>query len=127
MAEDRDGSSGSGQVKGERKDATNSSDGARDFSAVNGASVPGVGGGMGDTFKHEFGRDTTIGRGDGDGFVEDLKEAFDSQSFVVATGDAVMTNFEDLGHGNEITFELAVVVNDNQAAEANFQKDLLHE
>ena len=82
---------------------------------------------MGDAFEHEFGRDATIGGGDGDGLVEDLKEAFDSQSFVVATGDAVVTNFEDLSHGDEITFKLAVVVDNNQAAKANFQKDLLHE
>ena len=127
MAENRDGSGRGGQIERKRENATDSGDGARDLSSINGASVPGICCGVGDAFEHELGRNTTIGGGDGDGFVENLKESFDSQGFMIAAGDAMVTDLEDFGHGDEITFKLAVVVDDNQAAETNFQEDLLHE
>ena len=46
---------------------------------------------------------------------------------MVATGDAVVADLEDVSHSNEVAFEFAVVVNDNEATEADLKKDVLHE
>jgi len=100
---------------------------AGDVSTVNGASVPGVGGGLGYTVEHELGRDTSVSRLDGNGFVENSEPPFDMECFVVAAGDAVEGDAEDVAHGNEVTFEFAVVVDDDEAAQTGFEKHMAHE
>lgn len=85
VAEDGGRRCRSGEIEWKREDATNGGDRTRNIGAVDGAGVPGVGGGLSDAVEHELGRYCAIGRVNGDGLVEHFEEAFDGESFVVAT------------------------------------------
>jgi len=82
---------------------------------------------LGDAVEHKFGRDATISGFNGDSFVENLEPTFDMKSFVIATGDAVVGDAKNLAHGNKITLEFAVIVNDDKAAEAGLEEHVAHE
>ena len=126
-AENRDGRRSGGQVKRERKDATDGGDRARNFGAFDGAGVPGVSSGLGDSVEELLRRDAAVSGVDRDGFVEDTEEAFDGKGFVIAAGDAVMVDLQDVAHGDEVALEFAVVVDNNEAAETDFEENVAHE
>ena len=46
---------------------------------------------------------------------------------MVAFGDAVVTDIECATHGDKVRFEFAIVVDYNEAAEADFQWEGFHE
>jgi hypothetical protein len=69
---------------------------------------------------------STIVGGDGDSFVEKTMEVFDTDSFMIATSSNVNIDIEDGADFVKETFESTAVVDRNQTAEANFQKDFLN-
>jgi len=116
-----------GEIKGESEDTADGGNGTWDVSAIDGAGVPSVGSSLGNTVEHELGGDTAVGRFDGNGFVEDSEPSLNMEGFVVAAGDAMEGDAEDVAHGNEVTFEFAVVVDDDKAAQTGLEKHMAHE
>lgn len=87
--------------------------------------VPGIGGNV-----TSFGEDlvgVATSTFDGDDLVEETVEAFDAEAFVVATGEGNPANFESCAHLLEDVFELAVIVDDDYASDANTEKDVFKE
>ena len=75
------------EIKREAKRPTNDGDTTNNISAVNRAAVPGVGSSMGSF--DEDGVGATIVTGNGDSFVQEAVEVFDTNSFVVAASSDV--------------------------------------
>ena len=46
---------------------------------------------------------------------------------MVAFGNAVVTDIECATHGDKVRFEFAIIVDHNEAAEADFQQEGFHE
>ena len=63
----------------------------------------------------------------GDAFVEHAEESFHRKGLMIAFGDAMVADGEGLTHGDEAGFEFAVIVHNNKATEADFQKEGFHE
>jgi hypothetical protein len=118
---------GSGDVKWEREDTADSGNGAGDVGTVDGTSVPSVSGGLGNAVEHELGWNSTGAGFDGEGLVENFEPTFDGEGFVVARGDAIVTDVEELAHSDEVTFEFTVGIDNNKAAKTDFEKDMSHE
>jgi len=127
ISENRCRGARSGNVKRERKDTADSGNGAGNVGAVDGTGVPSVSGGLGDAFKHKLGRNTAGAGFNGEGLVEDFEPTFDGEGFVVARGNAIVADVEELAHSDEVTFEFTVGIDDNKAAETDFEKDVAHE
>jgi hypothetical protein len=111
------------EIKGETKRATDSRNTANNIGAVNRAAVPGVGSSVGSFDEDCVG--TTIVAGNSNSFVEEAVEVLDADSLVIATSSNMEIDIEDRADFFEETFEGATVVDDNQTAEADFQKNIL--
>ena len=57
----------------------------------------------------------------GDGFIEEPMEVFDTDGLVVTTGSDMEFDMKNCADFLEETFEGAAVVNDDQPAEADFE------
>lgn len=77
VAKGWDGWRSGGKIKGKSEDTADGSNGTGNIGAIDGAGVPCVSRGLGDTVEEELGGDGAIGSVDGDGFVEYFEEAFD--------------------------------------------------
>jgi len=122
-----DGRCGERKVERKGKSATDGGDTAWDVGAIDGAGVPSVGSGVGGASENGGRFDATVGRLNGDGFVEDAEEAFDREGLVIAGSDGVKTDFENRTHVLEEAFEFAIVVDNDEAAEADAKENGLHE
>lgn len=112
------------QVKGEAKGTTNSRDTADDVSAIDWATVPGIGSSMGSFNKNSS--STTVTGSNGDSFVQEPVEAFDTNSFMVATRSNMEINVKKGAHRFKNTFESAAIINHNKTTKADFEEDILN-
>jgi hypothetical protein len=110
-------------VKKETEGPSNSRDAADDVCAIDRAAVPGIGGGVSCFDKDGIGA-MVIG-GNGNSFIQKLMGVFNTDSFVVAFGSNVEGDVKEKADGFEKTFESAAVVNNDNAAETNFEEDIL--
>jgi hypothetical protein len=69
----------------------------------------------------------TIRAGDGDGFVEVAEEAFDADGFVIAARSRVETDAKEGTSIGKNAAKSTASINDDEAAHADFEKDLLEE
>jgi hypothetical protein len=119
----RDGRKTEIERKAER--TTDSWDAANNVGAIYGTAVPSIGGGMGSLDEDCVG--SSIVGGDGDCFVQETMEVFDADSLVIATSGDMNINVEDRANSLEEAFESTAIVDDDQSAEADFEKDFLDE
>jgi len=115
----RGGGRAQAEIEREAKRATDSRDAADNISTVDGAAVPCIGSGMGG-FDENSVSSTVIGS-DGDGFIEEAMEVFDTDSFVVAASGNMDIDIQNGADGLEETFEGTAVVDNDETAEADFQ------
>jgi len=127
FTEDGDGRCRERKVKGKGKSATDGGHAAWYIGAIDGAGVPSVSGCVSGASENGGRFDAAVGGLNGDGFVEYAKEAFDRESFVIAGSDRVKTDLKNRAHVVEKAFELAIVVDNNEAAEADAKENGLHE
>jgi hypothetical protein len=113
------------EIERETKWATDSGDAANDVGAINRTAVPGIGGGVSSLDEDCVG--ASIIGGDGNCVVQESVEVFDANSFVVATSCDMNINVEDGANSLEEAFESAAVIDNDQPAETDFQKDFLDE
>lgn len=52
-----------------------------------------------------------------------LKKCLMDRAFLVLLGDEVVADVEEVAHGNEVRLEFAVIISDNQAAQAHFEEE----
>jgi hypothetical protein len=98
---------------------------ADDVGPVNGTAIPSIGGEHG-SFDPDKGR-AAVGAGDGDGFVQISKEAFDTDGLVVAVGSGVEANTKESAGIGKNTAKSAACVDNNEATHTDFQEDLLEQ
>ena len=120
VTKDGFGRVGERDIERELEGAADSCDAADDIGAIDGTSVPGVGGGLGDGGKHVSGRGCAVLAGNGNSFIEGAEEAFDGESFVIAFCERVEAEAEGFTHCLKVTAEFAIGVADDKAAEAHF-------
>jgi len=113
------------EVKRKTKGAADSRNTANDIGTVDRAAVPSVGSSMGGFDKNSVG--TTVVGCDCNSFVQKSVKVFNTDGFVIAAGGDMDIDIEDVADFLEETFEGAAVVDDDQAAEADFQKNILDE
>ena len=111
------------EVVGEAEGPADSRNAANNVSAINGAAVPSVGSSMGGFDENSVG--TAIVTSNSDSFVQEAVEVFDTNGFMIATGCDMEIDAEDGADFFEETFEGTAVVDNNEAAEANFQENVL--
>jgi hypothetical protein len=68
---------------------------------------------------------TSIVAGNGNGFVEETVKMFDANSFVIAASSDMKVNVQNGTDLCEEALEGTTVIDNNQSAEANFQKKVL--
>jgi hypothetical protein len=114
------------EIKRKMKRATGSWNAANNVGAVNSrTAIPGTGGSM-----SSFGKDgvgATIVGGDGNDFAKEPVKVFNANSLVVAVSSDMNINIQNRANRLEKAFESTAVIDDDQAAETNFQKDFLNE
>jgi hypothetical protein len=111
------------QVEGKSERATDSWNTPNNISAVDRAAVPGVSSGM--SGFDEDGVGAAIIGGDGNGFVKEPMKVFDADGFVVAASSDMEIDSKDGADFFEKAFEGAAVVDDDQTAETDLEKDIL--
>jgi len=121
----RSGGRGRAQAKVERetKRSSNSGNTANNISTVNGADVPSVSSGVRSFNKN--GISAAIIGSNSDSFIEESVELFNSDSFVIAASSDVEVNGKSSANSLEESFKSAAVVDDNQTAKSDFQKNFL--
>jgi hypothetical protein len=116
-------SGGEGEVEGKLEFTAHGGNAADDVGAVDGTAVPSVSGNHGGFDPDEM--RATIRAGNGDGFVKVTKETLNTDGFVITTRGGMETNTEEFASSGENTAESAAGVDDDEAAHADFQQDLL--
>ena len=102
---------------------TDSGNTANDVGAINRAAIPSVSGSMGGF--NENGVPATVVSSNADSFVKESVKMFDTNSFVVAASSDMDFDIEKRTNFLKEALERAAIVDRNQTAEANFQKDFL--
>ena len=113
-------------VNGEAEGSANGRDTADDVGAINGGGVPGIDGTMG-CFRGDFGVAGSLVDGNFQGFVEEAEQPFDGDGLMVAAKGWVIGEVECAAHGFEVFFEGGAGVRGNKEADADAEKDVLHE
>jgi hypothetical protein len=121
----RGGSGAKTEVVREAKGATDGRDAADNVSPVDGTAVPCIGSSMGGFDKN--GVSTAVVRCNRDSFVKEAMEFFDTNCFVIALGGNVERDTKERTNGFKGAFESTAIVDDDEAAKANFEEDFLHE
>jgi hypothetical protein len=68
---------------------------------------------------------STIGAGNGDCLVKTAEETLNTDSFVIAARGGMETNAKELTSSGKNAAESAASIDNNEAAHANFQQNLL--
>ena len=112
-------------VERKAKGTADGRDTADDVSAIYGATVPSVSGSVGGF--HENGIGATIVGSDGNSFIEEAMKMLDADGLVIAASGDMKIDVENSTDFFEETFEGTAVIDNYQAAKADFQKDVLDE
>lgn len=118
---DGGGYRGKADIERELELASNGGDAANNIRAVDGAAIPSIRGAVGGLHENFVG--ATVVSGDGCNFVEEAKEAFDTDGFVVAAGSGMEGQLEDFAKAVEMGLEDTVGVDDDEAAETDFKEE----
>jgi hypothetical protein len=111
------------QVKRKLERLPDSRDTADNISTINGTAVPSVSSSVRSFDKNRF--SAAIVGSDSNSFIEELVEMFNSDSFVVTASSDMKVNGKSSADSLEEAFKSAAVINDNQSAESDLQKDFL--
>jgi hypothetical protein len=116
---------GGAQTQVERKSerSTDSRDTADNISTINGAAVPSVSSSVRGFDKNRV--SAAIVSSDNNSLIEEWVEVFNSDSFVIAASSDMKVNGKSSVNSLEESFKSAAVINDNQTAESDLQKDFL--
>lgn len=98
-------------VKRESEFSANSSNTSGNVCVINGSTIPSILGGLSILEKAEM--SASIIAGDGLGFVEEAVVAFNTHTFVVATGKGPERNFKGGAHSFKGTTEFAISIHNN--------------
>lgn len=113
-----------GEIERKLEFSAHGRDATDDVCTVDGAAVPSVHCNHGGFDPNKV--CAAIGAGNGDGFVETGEEAFDTDSFMIATGSRVETDAEECTSIRENAIEAGTAsIHGNEAMHTNFQKDFL--
>jgi hypothetical protein len=113
------------EVEWEAKGAADGRNAANDVSAINGAAIPSIRSSVGSFNKNGVG--TTVVCCNHDCFIEESMKFFNTNSFVVAFCGDVNRDAKERADGFERAFKGASVVDNDEATEADFKKNFLHE
>lgn len=111
------------EIKRKPERPTDSRNTANDISAIDRAAVPSIGSSVRGFDKNGIG--AAIIGGNGNSFVQKAMEFLDTNSFMVAASSDMDFDIEKRTNFLKEALERAAVVDRNQTAEANFQKDFL--
>jgi len=114
-----------GEIEWKFKFTAHGGNASDNVGAIDGATVPGVGGEHGGLLPDEM--CAAIRASYGHGFVEVSEEAFNADSFMVTTGSGVEADAEEGAGVGEDATEGAAGVDYDQAAHANLQQNILEQ
>jgi hypothetical protein len=112
------------EIKGETKRMTNRRDAANNIGTIDRTAVPGIRSGVSSFNKNSVSA-TVIGS-NGNGFIQKLVEMFDADGFMVPLGSAMEGDVEEKANLFEEAFKGAAIVDNDNAAETNFEEHILN-
>jgi hypothetical protein len=112
------------EVERETKGSTNSRDAANNIDPIYRAAVPNISGSVGSLGKDSVG--ATVISGDGDSFItKEAMKVFHTNGLVIATSSNMDADIQDGADRLKQAFEGTAIIDNDETAETNFQKNFL--